>query len=161
MANRRKKVAKKTSPRAKRSSSPKRKKQSKAKRAPKKTPRAANKPKRAANKPPMFFKPAKERDEQVKLLNENQARTSLEHLSGWQTNNDHKMIYREFKLKDFGSAIQLINRIAKIAENEQHHPDVHLTQFRNLRVAMTTHEVGGLSQTDFVVAEKINGLPVK
>ena len=64
-------------------------------------------------------------------------------------------------MKDFMSAINLIKGIAKIAENARHHPDVHLTDYRKLRVELTTHDVGGLSENDFIVAGKINDLPVE
>ena len=94
------------------------------------------------------------------LLPANKARESLKDLDGWQLTDDHKMIYREFILQDFMAAVDLIDRIALIAEDEKHHPDIHLTQCRNLRVALTTHDVGGLSQKDFTVALKIKDLPI-
>jgi len=94
------------------------------------------------------------------LLTANKARESLKKLDGWQLTDDHKMIYREFILQDFMTAIDLIDRIALIAQDEKHHPDIHLTQCRNLRVALTTHDVGGLSQKDFTVALKIKDLPI-
>src|SRR5476651_879941 len=94
------------------------------------------------------------------LLTANKARESLKNLDGWQLTEDHKMIYREFILQDFIAAIDLIDQIALIAEGEKHHPDIHLTQYRNLRVALTTHDVGGLSQKDFTVALKIKDLPM-
>jgi len=94
------------------------------------------------------------------LLTADKATESLKNLDGWQLTDDNKMIYREFILKDFMAAIDLIDRIALIAEDEKHHPDIHLTQYRNLRVALTTHDVGGLSQKDFTVALKIKELPI-
>src|SRR5476649_2647847 len=94
------------------------------------------------------------------LFTDDKARESLKNLDGWQLTEDHKMIYREFILQDFMSAIDLIDRIALIAENEKHHPDLHLTQYRNLRVGLTTHDVGGLSEKDFTVALKIKDLPI-
>ncbi len=99
--------------------------------------------------------------EKASLLNANQIRTSLENIVGWRANNDNKMIYREYILLNFLAAVDMIDRIAKIAEDEKHHPDLHLTQFRNLRVGMTTHEVGGLSKSDFIVASRINDLTME
>jgi 4a-hydroxytetrahydrobiopterin dehydratase len=98
--------------------------------------------------------------EESSLLTANKARESLKNLDGWQLTEDHKMIYREFILQDFMAAIDLIDRIALIAEDEKHHPDIHLTQYRNLRIGLTTHDVGGLSQKDFTVALKINGVVI-
>jgi 4a-hydroxytetrahydrobiopterin dehydratase len=94
------------------------------------------------------------------LLTANKARKSLKNIDGWQLTDDHKTVYREFILHDFMAAVDLIDRIAPIAEDEKHHPDIHLTQYRNLRVGLTTHDVGGLSEKDFIVARKINDLPV-
>lgn len=93
------------------------------------------------------------------LLTANKARESLENTNGWQLTDDHKMVYREFIMHDFMAAVDLIDRIAAIAEDEKHHPDIHLTQYRNLRVGLTTHDVGGLSEKDFSVARRINDLP--
>src|ERR1039457_1957329 len=94
------------------------------------------------------------------LFTDDKAIESLKNIDGWQLTEDHKMIYREFILQDFMAAIDLIDRIALIAEDEKHHPDIHLTQYRNLRVALTTQDVGGLSQKDFTVALKIKVLPM-
>jgi 4a-hydroxytetrahydrobiopterin dehydratase len=55
-------------------------------------------------------------------------------------------------------ALQLANKIGDLAEQEQHHPDLHLTGYRLLRVDLTTHAIGGLSENDFIVAAKINQL---
>ena len=94
------------------------------------------------------------------LLTVNKVRDSLKGLDGWQSTDDHKMIYREFILQDFMAAIDLIDQIALIAEDEKHHPDIHLTQYRNLRIGLTTHDLGGLSKKDFTVALKIKDLPI-
>ena len=99
----------------------------------------------------------KDHDE-TNLMTSNKARESLRNIDGWQLTNDHKMIYREFIMINFMAAIDLIDRIAVVAENEKHHPDIHLTKFRNLRVALTTQEVSGLSEKDFTLALKINDL---
>jgi 4a-hydroxytetrahydrobiopterin dehydratase len=95
------------------------------------------------------------------LLPPNEARESLKKIDGWQSTDDQKMIYREFILHNFMDAVHMIEQIAVIAEDEQHHPDLHLTQYRNLRVGLRTHEVGGLSDKDFAVAGKINSLSSK
>ena len=90
------------------------------------------------------------------LLAPNKAREALKNLDGWQLTDDHKMLYREFILRDFMSVVGFIDRIAIIAEDEKHHPDLHLTQYRNLRVGLTSHDLGGLSEKDLIVARKIN-----
>ncbi len=78
----------------------------------------------------------------------------------WKLREDAKLIYRDFSMKNFMAAVQLINKIAAIAESENHHPDIHLSSYRKLRIELSTHALGGLSENDFIVASKINELPV-
>ncbi len=111
-------------------------------------------------KTPEVLKFSSEKVEKPNLLNTNEIRKSLAYLVGWQSNDDHKIIYREYVLRDFDAAVDLIVLIAKTAGDLKHHPDVHLTQYRNLRIATTTHDSGGLTQADFDLASKINQLPM-
>ncbi len=67
-----------------------------------------------------------------------------------------KVLSRELDLKDFSRAIDAIDRIARTAEEQQHHPDLHLTGYRKLRIDLTTHSVGGLSENDYILAAKID-----
>ena len=90
-----------------------------------------------------------------------QAKEYLQKVTNWQLHNNGKMIYKEFIMKNFTSAIDLVNRVAKIAEAENHHPDIHLTGYRNVRVELSTHAIGGLSENDFIEAAKINELPAE
>lgn len=80
---------------------------------------------------------------------------------GWQVDDEGKEIWREFVMKNFMSGVQTINSIAEIAESENHHPDVHLTQYRKLKIVLSTHEIGGLSENDFILAAKIDQLPME
>ncbi len=65
-------------------------------------------------------------------------------------------ICRKLKLADFAEAIRIINAIAELAEREQHHPDLHLTGYRQVRIDLTTHSIGGISENDFILAAKID-----
>jgi len=51
--------------------------------------------------------------------------------------------------------------VAELAEAEDHHPDLHLTGYRNLAIELSTHAIGGLSRNDFIVAAKIAELPIE
>lgn len=65
----------------------------------------------------------------------------------------------EYTLKDFMSAVELINAIAKLAEAADHHPDLHLTGYKHLTVELTTHSAGGrVTQKDRELAAKIESL---
>ena len=52
-----------------------------------------------------------------------------------------------------------MNLLAALAEAETHHPDVHLTNYRDVRVVLSTHAVGGLTLPDFILAAKLDALP--
>jgi 4a-hydroxytetrahydrobiopterin dehydratase len=59
------------------------------------------------------------------------------------------------------AAIEFFDRVAELAEQEQHHPDLYLTGYRNVAIELSTHAIDGLSENDFIVAAKINELPVQ
>ena len=76
----------------------------------------------------------------------------------WSLDESALMISRKVGLKNFVQAMELLNKIADIAETEGHHPDLHLTGYRNVRIDLTTHAISGLSENDFIVAAKIDQL---
>ena len=79
----------------------------------------------------------------------------------WRLSADKKSIIAEWSLKDFISAVKLIRKIAVLAEKMDHHPDIHLTRYRNLKIILSTHSIGGLSKKDYILASKIDRLPKK
>ena len=86
---------------------------------------------------------------------------SLQELPQWRLDETGKEISREFITKNFLAAVSFINKVAEVAESENHHPDIHLTGYRKLKICLSTHSIGGLSENDFIVAAKINELPVE
>ncbi len=85
-----------------------------------------------------------------------EAKEYLKKVKDWKING--KMIEKKFKFKDFMAAINFINKVASIAEEEGHHPDIHLTGWNKVKFELTTHELGGLTQNDFILAAKIDKL---
>ena len=85
------------------------------------------------------------------------AQKLLEDLKGWELIGGTS-IRKTVKRKDFLDAVSLIQRIAPIAEAEDHHPDLHLTGYRKLTIELSTHAIGGLSENDFILAAKIDQL---
>ena len=79
----------------------------------------------------------------------------------WKLSADGKRIRREWRVKDFLAGLDFFNRIGKLAEQEDHHPDLHLTGYRDLVIEISTHSIGGLSENDFILAAKIDKLPVE
>ena len=67
-------------------------------------------------------------------------------------------IRRTVKCKDFLDAVRLIEQIAPLAEADDHHPDLHLTNYKRLTIELSTHAIGGLSENDFILAAKIDQL---
>ena len=72
---------------------------------------------------------------------------------GWEL-QDGRLV-RLFLFKDFKEAMVFVNRVADIAEQEGHHPDLSIF-YNKVAVALWTHAVGGLSVNDFILASKIN-----
>jgi 4a-hydroxytetrahydrobiopterin dehydratase len=69
---------------------------------------------------------------------------------------EHGKLERVIVCRDFGQAISFINQIAAIAEEENHHPDLELVNYRYLRVALFTHDEGCITLRDEQLAERID-----
>jgi 4a-hydroxytetrahydrobiopterin dehydratase len=85
----------------------------------------------------------------------------LRHLTGWEVSEDGTTIRRRWKVKDFTAGVDFLRRIAGLAEAEGHHPDLHLTGYRHVTIALTTHALNGLSENDFIMAAKIEDLDIE
>ncbi len=72
---------------------------------------------------------------------------------GWRVIDAHHL-EKQFDFPDFASALALTNRIGAIAEEQGHHPDLHLA-WGKVRVTLWTHAIDGLTRSDFVLAAKI------
>lgn len=92
-------------------------------------------------------------------LSQSKAGEFLSVLPDWSLSAGAKGLFRDYVMDDFSAAIELIKRIAEVAEAEDHHPDLHLTGYRKLRIELATHSIGGLSENDFILAAKIDELP--
>ena len=86
------------------------------------------------------------------------SRNQLNLLPAWHLSSDAKWIHRKLVFSHFVQAVSCINKIAELAEAEAHHPDLHLTGYRNLEIAISTHAIDGLSENDFILASKIDAL---
>ena len=95
----------------------------------------------------------------VRPLSAEQATEYARALPGWVLSDDRKSISRSYVMNGFMAAVEFIGRIADVAEAEDHHPDLHLTGYRKLRIELATHAIGGLSENDFILAAKIDQLP--
>jgi pterin-4a-carbinolamine dehydratase len=66
-------------------------------------------------------------------------------------------IKRDFKFKDFKEAVNFVNKVAGIAEEEGHHPDIYIF-YNKVNLSLSTHAAKGLTENDFILAAKINAL---
>ena len=89
------------------------------------------------------------------------AKEQLKKLSGWKLTSDGQRIRKEWTVKNFMAGIEFFNRCAEVAEADGHHPDLHLAGYRNVAIELWTHAIGGLSENVFILAAKIDELPVE
>ena len=97
----------------------------------------------------------------VPKLTPAEADSQLARLPGWTIAHDGERIRREWVVKNFMAAIRFFHSVADLAEAEGHHPDLHLVGYRNVAIEIWTHAIGGLSENDFILAAKIDGLPIE
>jgi 4a-hydroxytetrahydrobiopterin dehydratase len=92
----------------------------------------------------------------VPPLPADRVRALLAEVPGWSAPEDRRL-ERRWKTKDFASALALVNRIGALAEAQGHHPDLSLGWGR-VEARIWTHAIGGLTESDFVLAAKIDRL---
>jgi len=87
------------------------------------------------------------------LLSSEEIARHLASLAGWQLKG--KTIEKKFRFPDFRAAIGFVNRVADLAEVEDHHPDI-LVHYREVTLVLWTHATGGLTERDFQLAADID-----
>lgn len=78
---------------------------------------------------------------------------------GWELVNEHHL-EKEFTFKDFKEALAFTNKVGALAEEQGHHPDIHLA-WGKARIVLWTHNINGLSESDFILAAKIDVLATR
>jgi 4a-hydroxytetrahydrobiopterin dehydratase len=97
----------------------------------------------------------------IERLLPHEALENLHSLTDWRINQDGLRLEKEWHVKNFKAGIDFINRVAQVADDEGHHPEIHLTGFRHVWIEIWTHAVGGLTENDFILAAKIDLLPIE
>jgi 4a-hydroxytetrahydrobiopterin dehydratase len=90
----------------------------------------------------------------IKPFDEEKIASYLLEVPGWSV-KDYMMISRHFEFHDFVEAMDFVNKVARVAEAEGHHPDIHIF-YSKVDIDLWTHAIHGLSENDFIVAAKIN-----
>ena len=80
----------------------------------------------------------------------------LRQLEGWQVANEHHL-QRTYRFRDFRESLQFVNRVGELAEEQGHHPDICFG-WGKADVTIWTHKIDGLTESDFVLAAKIDKL---
>ncbi len=78
-------------------------------------------------------------------------------LRGWEVIADHHLM-KNYDFPDFATALAFVNRVGQLAEEQGHHPDIYLT-WGKVGLQIYTHKVDGLTESDFILAAKIDQLP--
>lgn len=91
-------------------------------------------------------------------LGNRRIKNELIKLGNWSLNG--KVISRRFVFADFAGALRFVNRVGKLAEAANHHPDITIT-YDKVRLALTTHDEDGLTMKDFRLARQINKLATR
>ena len=76
--------------------------------------------------------------------------------SEWKREGEH--IVRDWQFKDFKEAIAFVNKVADAAEEANHHPDIIVHGWNKVRLSVTNHSAGGLTDADFELAKTVDGL---
>lgn len=91
----------------------------------------------------------------MSLLDEDAIARELAETPGWELAG--KAIVRSLTFKDFAEAMAFVNRVAEVAEEENHHPDITI-HWNEVTLTQSTHSAGGLTELDFRLARRLNTL---
>ena len=91
----------------------------------------------------------------AEVLNEDEVASRLRRLP-WEREGDE--IVREWRFDDFSEAIQFVNRVAEVAEEANHHPDIFIHGWNKVKLSLTNHSAGGLTEMDFSMAARFDKL---
>ncbi len=97
-------------------------------------------------------------DTQNQRLNQEEIEIELRNVQGWSF--DGQQIERTFVRKNFMDAVRFISEIAPIAESRDHHPDILLFSYKNVKIMLSTHSAGGVTRKDFELAREIDKIPL-
>ncbi len=92
----------------------------------------------------------------MQVLDKSKIIEKLVNLKGWTFQNNQ--ISKEYELKDFKEALGFVNKIGERAEQMDHHPDIFIHDWNKVRITVSTHSAGGVTENDFKLAERIENI---
>lgn len=90
------------------------------------------------------------------LLSSEEIKGQLKNLSGWEFTGN--FIFKEYKLNNFKEALAFVNKVGNEAEAIDHHPDILMHSWNKVKISISTHSDGGVTEKDFELAKKIESL---
>ena len=93
----------------------------------------------------------------VPPLSPNEAARHLAGTPAWSLEENGTRLVRRFEFRDFVGAMQFVNRVAEVAEQQGHHPDIAI-HWNKVDLVLWTHKIGGLHENDFILAAKVDRL---
>lgn len=90
-----------------------------------------------------------------------EALAQLKAVPGWELLSGPDRIRRTWVVRNFLAGMQFFDKVSEVAEAEGHHPDLHLVGYRNVSIEIWTHAINGLSLNDFILAARIDELPIE
>ena len=90
------------------------------------------------------------------VLNSNEIMNKLKNLDNWSFENNQ--IHSDFQFKDFKKALNFVNKVGDEAEKMNHHPDIFLHSWNKVKITVSTHSEGGVTEKDFKLAVTIDKL---
>ena len=95
------------------------------------------------------------REKCLEPLSENEVKRLSEGVPAWKVRDGH--LQREFKFGDFSGAMEFVNKVAQLAKEQDHHPDIYIS-YSKVVLTFFTHTANALTRNDFIMAAKINAL---
>ncbi len=90
-------------------------------------------------------------------MSDTEVKAALADLPGWEVAGSD--IVKEYKFADFAAAMAFVDRVAEAAEDANHHPDILVHGWNKVRLILSTHSVGGLTQADLDMASRLDEVP--
>lgn len=82
----------------------------------------------------------------------------LDEIEGWDVIDEDTKLQKTFTFKNFQEALDFVNHVGTLAEEQGHHPDIYLHDYKEVTITLFTHKINGLHENDFILAAKIDEL---
>lgn len=97
----------------------------------------------------------------VPKLTHEEATAQLKEVPGWELLSGPDRIRKSWVVRNFLAGMRFFEKVTEVAEAEGHHPDLHLVGYRTVSFEIWTHAINGLSLNDFILAARIDALPIE